>query len=234
VDVTDEPGTETGETGEKTPRSEQRPRRMSGEDKLRRKSRDDGKPRRVSRDERPRRVSNDPNAVDRSKQRRSSNDPSRPRRRSEDPKRSSWGKKNYKTKSQPEDNSGMLNALALQFPNINSSFQACYRNFTAAAATGDGFHKIIKVDKIQEVLHAMCHEKEFTDEEAKALFHVVLLTLLIGQRTYSARVFSLSHFVFVLSYHPFSSLLALFLHYSCALLALFFHLSSASCALMLC
>jgi hypothetical protein len=62
------------------------------------------------------------------------------------------GKKKSKMTRQAtkEDNSGMLNALALQFPNINGSFKALYTNFCQHnEAIGEGFKKTIKVTPLQ-------------------------------------------------------------------------------------
>ena len=82
-------------------------------------------------------------------------------------------KKKEKAKElKKKDNSGMMDALALQFPNISKSFRSLYDNFNKCSNEGEGFKKIISRDKIREVLQAMCKEKEFTDEEAMELFNI--------------------------------------------------------------
>lgn len=69
-----------------------------------------------------------------------------------------------------QGHTGMLNALALQFPCINKSFNAVYSSFNAFHTGGDGFKQTLEVGKLQDVLHSLCPGKEFTDEEVEKLF----------------------------------------------------------------
>ena len=71
---------------------------------------------------------------------------------------------------------GMLNALALQFPVINRSFQTVWVAFEAHHSSGDGIREMVTYDHLGDVLRAIATEKQFTDEEVKELFHVSSLT----------------------------------------------------------
>lgn len=79
-------------------------------------------------------------------------------------------------KREKKAGAGMLNALALQFPVINRSFQTVWVAFERHHSSGDGIKEMVTYDHLGDVLRAIATEKEFTDEEVKELFHVSSLT----------------------------------------------------------
>lgn len=94
-----------------------------------------------------------------------------------EPKKKKKKKEKVKTdpaKKKAGNQEGMLNALALQFPNINKSFKLVFKAFDSFHTAGQGIKEEISCDRLADVLNHVVGDgdKKFTEDESKALFSI--------------------------------------------------------------